>query len=123
MKDAIDELTFGDAVAIVVGGEDAATEVLREAMYGGVTKRYSQRLDEELQKTEVNKYWPMASTTYNLFAKEKIEESFSDYLAKRAVDALFLTMGKEEKEIRIDPASLGKATVTKVFDYYTKRRN
>ena len=120
MKDAIDELTFRDAVSVVVGGEDAATQVFREAMYGAVTKRYSQRLDEELQKTEVIKYWSIASTTYNLFAKEKMEESLSEYLAKRAVDGLFLSMGKEEKEIRRDPASLGKAVVTKVFDYYTK---
>ena len=34
MKDAIKEVKFTDAVAIVVGGENAATQVLREAMYG-----------------------------------------------------------------------------------------
>lgn len=123
MKDAIAEVKFSDAVAIVVGGEDAATQVLREAMYGAVKKRYSEKLDVELQNAEVTPYWEMATGTYNLFAKKKVDTNLSDFLAERAVDGVFLAMGKEEKEIRRDPASLGKAVVTKVFDYYKNRKS
>ena len=65
----------------------------------------------------------MAAGAYNLFAKNKIDDTLSDFMAERAVDAVFLAMGKEEKQIRTDPASLGKAVVTKVFDYYVKNRN
>ena len=122
MKDAISEVKFGDAVAIVIGGEDAATQVLRNAMYGSVKKRYSTRLDQELEKAEVNQYWGMAAGAYNIFAKEKIDDKLSDFMAERAVDGLFIAMGKEEKDIRTDPASLGKAVVTKVFDYYEKKK-
>ncbi len=122
MKDAIKEVKFEDAVAIVVGGENAATQVLREAMYGSVKKRYSSQLDKELNKTEALQYWPMAVGAHNLFAKKKINGSLSDYIAERSVDALFLTMGKEESKIRKDPASLGKGVVTKVFDYYVKNK-
>ena len=120
--DAIKEVKFGDAVAVVIGGEDAATQVLRKAMYGAVKKRYSQRLDEELGKTEAKEYWPLAAGAYNMFSKEKIDDSLSDFLAERAVDAAFLAMGKEEKQIRQDPAALGKKLVTKVFDYYKNRK-
>ncbi|MEL6986709.1 MAG: DUF4197 domain-containing protein [Bacteroidota bacterium] len=120
--DAIKEVKFGDAVAVVVGGEDAATAVLRKAMYGAVKKRYSERLDQELNKADVNQYWPLAAGAYNVFAKEKVDANLSDFLAERAVDALFLTMGKEEKQIRTDPASLGKQVVTKVFDYYVNKK-
>jgi hypothetical protein len=123
MKDAISEVKFSDAVAIVVGGEDAATQVLREAMYGSVKKRYSEKLDVELNYAEVTPYWEMATGTYNLFAKKKVDTNLSDFLAERAVDGVFLAMGKEEKEIRRDPASLGKAVVTKVFDYYKNRKS
>ena len=122
MKDAIAELNFGDAVAVVLGGEDAATRVLKQAMYGSVKKRYSSRLETELGKTEALKYWPMASGAYNIFAKNKVDSSLSDFLSERAVDALFLTMGKEESKIREKPASLGNAVVTKVFDYYKNRK-
>jgi len=120
--DAIKEVKFGDAVAVVIGGEDAATEVLRNAMYGAVKKRYAQRLDDELGKTEAKEYWPLAAGAYNMFSKEKIDDTLSDFLAERAVDAVFLAMGKEEKQIRKDPAALGKKLVTKVFDYYQNRK-
>lgn len=121
MTDAIKQVDFVDAVSIVVGGEDAATQVLKKAMYGAVKTRYSERLDGELNKTEIPKYWPMAQSAYNMFSKDKIEGNLSDYLAERAVDAMFLTMGKEETKIRQDPAQLGKTVVTKVFDYYTNK--
>lgn len=123
MTDAIKEVKFSDAVAIVIGGEDAATQVLREAMYGAVKKRYSARLDQELKNAEVTQYWDMATGTYNLFAKKKVDTDMSGFLAERAVDGIFLAMGKEETEIRRDPASLGKAVVTKVFDYYKSRKS
>ncbi|MEM9819753.1 MAG: DUF4197 domain-containing protein [Bacteroidota bacterium] len=122
MKDAIAELDFGDAVSVVLGGEDAATQVLKQAMYGSVKKRYSSRLETELGKTEVLKYWPMASGAYNLFAKNKVNSSLPDFLSERAVDALFLTMGKEESKIRQKPEDLGKAVVTKVFNYYQNQK-
>lgn len=122
MKDAISELKFTDAVAVVLGGEDAATQVLKNAMYGSVKKRYSSRLDTELGKTDALKYWPMATGAYNLFAKKKVNGSLSDFIAERAVDGLFLTMGKEESKIRENPSSLGNAVVTKVFDYYKNKK-
>lgn len=66
----------------------------------------------------------MATGAYNLFASDdkKVDNNLSDFMAERAVDALFLSMGKQEKAIRQDPASLGKSVVTKVFDYYQSKK-
>ena len=122
IEDAIKEIKFRDAVAIVAGGNNAATSVLKEKMYASVKKRYSSKLDIELQKTEVTQYWPIAANAYNLFAKNKVGDSLSDFMSERAVDALFLGMGKEESKIRRDPKKLGKQVVTKVFDYYAKKK-
>ncbi len=121
MSDAIRQVDIKDAAAIVLGGQDAATEVLRQAMYATVKKRYSSRLDEELGKSDIDKYWSIAAGAYNMFGDKKIDGKLSDFLAERAVDGLFLTMGKEEKKIRTDYNSLGKQVVTKVWDYYTKK--
>lgn len=121
MKDAIADVSFTDAASIVASGGDSATSVLKQKMYSSVKKRYSTRMDQELAKTDAPKYWPMAAGAYNLFAKEKVDSSLSDFLAERAVDAAFLGMGVEEKKIRTDYKSLGSAVVTKVFDYYTKK--
>jgi len=122
MEDAIKEVSFKDAVGIVVGGKSEATNVLRQAMYGSVKKRYSARLDKELGKTDIPKFYPLAANAYNLFAKKKVDNSLSEFMAERAVDVLFLTMGQEETKIRKDPKKLGKAVVTKVFDYYQKKK-
>lgn len=121
--DAIKELKFTDAVAVVLGGEDAATNVLKRAMYSTVKKRYSSRLEQELGKTEVDKYWPIAAGAYNMFSKNKMEGSLPDFLAERAVDGLFLAIGKEEAKARTDYKAIGNSVVTKVFDYYSKNKS
>jgi len=118
MSDAISEFKAEDAASIILGGENAATIALKNAMYGAVKKRYSSRLDDKLSNVDEVKHWDTAVSTYNLFAKDKIDGSLSDFIAERAVDAVFVTMGKEEAVIRKDPAALGKDVVTKVFDYY-----
>jgi len=122
IEDAIKELKFRDAVAIVAGGKNAATGVLKEKMYATVKNRYSSKLEKELGKTDVTQYWPIAANAYNLFAKKKVDGSLSDFMSERAVDALFIGMGKEESKIRQNPKKLGKQVVTKVFDYYAKKK-
>lgn len=124
MKDAIKNVDFKDAAAVVIYGEDAATQALRNSMYKSVKQKYSERLDTEFAKVPELQYWDAAKTAFNLFAdkEDKVEGTLSDFAAERAVDAMFLAMGKEEKKIRKDPASVGKAVVTKVFNYYQKKK-
>jgi len=118
MSDAISEFKAEDAASIILGGENAATIALKNVMYNAVKKRYSSRLDDKLANIDELKHWDTAVSTYNLFAKNKIDASLSDFIAERAVDAVFIGMGKEEAVIRKNPASLGKDVVTRVFDYY-----
>jgi len=122
ISDAISELKFTDAVAVVLGGEDAATNVLKRAMYSTVKKKYSNRLGQELDKTDANKYWPIAAGAYNIFSSNKMEGSLPDFLAERAVDGVFLAIGKEEAKARTDYKALGDRVVTKVFDYYSNNK-
>jgi hypothetical protein len=122
MEDAIKQLTFSDAVAVVTGGPDAATLVLKNAMYGAVKDRYASRLDAELDKTEVMKFWTPAVNAYNMFSSNKIEKSLSEMIAEKAVDVLFDNMASHEAAIRNDYESLGSNVVNKVFDYYVANK-
>lgn len=122
IADAIKEIRFKDAAAIVLGGEDAATGVLKNAMYGTVKKRYSVRLGKSLEGLEALQYWPIAARAYNLFSSNKVDSTLPDFLAERAVDALFVGIGKNEKVVRADYKSLGNQVVTKVFDYYSDKK-
>ena len=122
ISDAIKEIKFKDAAAIVLGGQDAATGVLKNAMYGSVKKRYSARLGKSLEGQEAVQYWPVASKAYNLFSSNKVDTTLPDFLAERAVDALFIGIGKNEKVVRADYKSVGSKVVTKVFDYYSDKQ-
>mgnify|MGYP001313662954 CR=1 FL=1 len=44
IKESIKEVDFGDAIAIVTGGKDAATQVLKNNMKSVVRKRYAEKL-------------------------------------------------------------------------------
>lgn len=122
LKESISNLSFGDAVAVVLGGKDAATRVLKQAMYTTVKDRYSAKLDAELAKVgDIQEYWALGAGAYNMFAKNKIGGDASDFLAERAVDALFASMGAEEEKARNNYESIGSSVVNKVFDYYTKK--
>jgi len=116
ITDAIKEVSFTDAASIVLGGESAATAVLKQKMYDVVKKRYSSMIDQQLQGTEAGQYWPLATGAYNLFSSNPVDSNLSDFIAERSVDAIFLAMGKQEKAIRSDYKSLGNQVVTKVFD-------
>lgn len=125
LKDAVKELSFGDAVAVVLGGEDAATQVLKKAMYATAKKRYSSKIETELTKVEPNilEYWSAGSSAYNLFAENKVDSSLSDFLAERSVDVLFGSIGKNEGELRNNYQSIGDQVVTRVFDFYKNNPN
>ncbi|MBK9734616.1 MAG: DUF4197 family protein [Saprospiraceae bacterium] len=75
IKESIREVDFGDAVSIVTGGKDAATQVLQNNMKIVVRRKYAERLDQELAKTDVHKYWPIAAGAYNIFSKTKVDPS------------------------------------------------
>jgi len=121
MEEAIKNIKVTDAANIILGGENAATLALKNAMYGAVKTRYSDRIAQEFQKVPEVKYWDTAVSTYNAFAKNKIDSKLEDFVAERAVDAVFIAMGKEEAVIRQNPSNLGKEVVTKVFDYYKNK--
>lgn len=52
-----------------------------------VRKRYAEKLNLNC-KTELNTYWPIAAVMHNIFAKNKVDPSLSNFLADRAVDGL-----------------------------------
>lgn len=123
MKDAVSQVKFTDAISIVLGGKDAATQVLRNAMYTSVKNRYSSKIDTKLQEVDpqILNYWKIGSSAYNLLGKEKVDADLSDFIAERSVDLLFSSMGAKEAEYRENIPSLGDQVVTKVFDYYRNR--
>lgn len=122
MADAIKEVKFNDTAAIILGGQDAATQVLRNNMKIFVKNRYRGQLNQMLYEHDINTYWPMAARVYNTFSRNKIDSNLSDLLSETAVDAIFMAMGKQETELRNDPKQIGTDVALKVFEYYEKHK-
>lgn len=122
LADAINQTKFNDALAVVVGGQDAATQVLRNNMKISVKNRYSSLIDQQLEEHDINTYWPLAQNAYNLFSRKKIEGSLSDIMAEAMVDVVFTAMGKQETELRNNPSQIGTDVAMKVFTYYQKQQ-
>lgn len=49
-----------------------------------IRRRYSERLNAELKKTDSNKIWPIAAA-FNISDKNKLEASPRNLIAERAV--------------------------------------
>lgn len=113
-KTAIRNMSIRDAMEILNGPDNAATEYLKGQSYASLTSRYKPVIDASLDKPLVgnisaNKSWDEISSRWNSFAgsyagklldAQKLDYDLSLYVSKEAVDGLFLKIQQEEKDIR-----------------------
>jgi hypothetical protein len=129
-KKAIFGMSFSDAREVLLGNSTAATSYLHTTTYDDLQEAFSPFLEEPLNLLNPNKYWRPIVSNYNSFAKtysnfknqplisgsalpglpyeaEALPEDISAYLANyatgKALDGLFLMVGKQETKLRADP--------------------
>ncbi len=114
--DAIKKITFQDALAILMGDDDAATSYLREATFEPLYDAFLPEIVKSLDKMDALTYWEKAVTAYNrLPFVDEVNPRLDDYVTREALDGLFIMVGKEEKAIRQDPAKRVSDLLRKVF--------
>jgi len=114
--DAIKALTISEAINIVRGSENAATEYLKRMTYTKLKSLFQPKIESSLTKVNATKYWKDIMDIYNKipFVK-KINPDLTDYVCTKALDGLFIMVAKEEKQIRIDPVARTTELLRKVF--------
>jgi len=122
LLESVQQIRINDAAAIILGGQNAATQVLRNNMKTVVRDRYAERIDILLDNQDINTYWPLAARLYNSFSQKKIEPNLSLFLSESAVDVAFVMMGQQEQELRNQPAQIGTDVALKVFEYYQNKK-
>lgn len=117
--DAIREMTIADAIAIVKGPRDAATQYFREKTTGKLTAAFLPVIKSSLDKFEATKYYGDLINTYNKFPTtlNKINPDLPSHVAERAVAALFDQIEKEEVAIRNNPLQRTTDILKKVFGW------
>ncbi|NNF01977.1 MAG: DUF4197 domain-containing protein [Bacteroidia bacterium] len=121
---AITQMTVGDAMNILLGPDDAATQYLKKTTSDKLYSKFKPVIDNHLNKVGATKYWSEAVTKYNSipFTNNKLPKDVSDYVANEAMDGLFFMIEKEEARIRQDPLTRTTQILKKVFGYADEQK-
>ena len=113
---AIKNMEISDAIALVNGEKDAATQYFENTTKNELLFKFKPIIENALQKTGTTKYWGNVMTIYNKvpFTK-KVNPDLAEYATEEATNGLFKMIAREETEIRSNQKSRTTVTLKKVF--------
>ncbi len=126
---SIKSMTITDAVGILKGGENAATNYLHKTTYDQLVELYRPKIKASVEKKLVGNVstaqsWNTITKKWNDIAKslvgqmagfKPVEIELDEYLTHKALDGLFLKIEAEEKQIREDPVARVNNILKRVF--------
>jgi len=115
--DAIKSMSITDALKLVSGDKHAATEYFREKTTAQLKAAFMPVIKASLEKTNATKYYGDMVKKYNSLPTtfNKMNPDLDDYVADRAIFALFDRIAVEEENIRNNPAARTTDLLKKVF--------
>lgn len=118
-KTAISQMTINDALGIILGNEDAATEYMKKTTTAAITSKVSSVVAKSNEKIKLASYWTPLATKYNaimsLTGGSQVSTDLTQYVTEKAVAGIFKTMAKEEKVIRTKTSAQTSSLLQKVF--------
>ena len=113
---AIRDMSFQDAAAILGGNETAATTYLKNKTSIQLTNAFKPIIQQSLNKTDATKYWTTVFTAYNRipFVK-KVNTDLLAYVTEKALAGIFYQIAQEEINIRKNPLAQTTSLLKKVF--------
>jgi hypothetical protein len=113
---AIRQMSLADALSIIKGPEDSATQYFRATMTASLTEAFMPIVGETTARFDLTrKYNAVATKASALGLVEQQDASLDAYVTRKALDGLFLMMAREEAAIRKDPLGQADALLKKVF--------
>lgn len=114
---AVREMTLDDARAILAGGDDAATQLLRERSGAALTAQLLPYVTATTTRIGVTQRYKDLVAEYGaLLRSSGIKELDLDaYVTQKSIDGVFYLMGAEEARIRRDPRARGSELMRQVF--------
>ncbi len=119
---AIKQMTFQDAMGILKGEQDAATQFLKRTTTPQLTSAFKPVISRSLDKVDATKHWSDIFTRYNKipFVKKQVDTDLTGYVTGKALDGLFVMVAQEEAKIRKDPLARSTDLLKKVFKLQDK---
>lgn len=115
--EAIRQMTFQDAYAILTGAEDAATRYLEANTYEQLYQAFRPVIISSLDEVNARSYWKRGADTYNKlpFIGEQVNPELDDYVTQKALVGLFSLIEEKEAGIRNNPVERTTDLLKKVF--------
>ena len=122
-------MTISDAVGILKGDDNAATQYLRNSTYNQLVDLYRPKIKTSIDKklignVSAGQSWDMLTGKWNEAANSMVGQmagfkpvniQLDEYLTQKALDGLFLKITDEEKKIRKDPVARVNDILKRVF--------
>lgn len=113
---AIKNLTFSDAAAILTGNKDAATQYLQKTTTSQLVNAFSPKIKASLDKVGANEIWSQIMSKYNAIPfVNQVNADLTGYVTEKAIDGLFLQVAKKEEDIRTNISARTTPLLQKVF--------
>lgn len=113
---AIRQMTLTDAMSILRGDKDAATQFLRRTTSQQLMVAFQPIVTKALNQTLASRYYGEIATRYNRVPMVKrINPDIQQYATEKAMDGLFLLVAQEEAKIRENPVARSTDLLKKVF--------
>ena len=114
--DAIAKMTIQDALGILQGNKDAATEYLKRTSSMALATAFAPVMQEAINSTGATKmYGDIASTYDRIPFTQKVNPDLQQYATQKAIDGLFLLVAQEEQKIRENPTARVSDILKRVF--------
>ena len=117
---AITSMTVPDALGILKGQDDAATQYLKKTTNEDLYKTFFPVVDSTLNLNKATDYYKEIVDTYNKIPLvKKVNPDLKGYATQKTIDGLYVLIAQEEKKIREDPPKF----TSSAFYIYGRRAN
>ncbi|MCX7745136.1 MAG: DUF4197 domain-containing protein [Flavobacteriales bacterium] len=103
---AITNITFNDAMNILNGPDDAATQYLKAQTYSQLVTAFTPPIENALTSVGAQQAWNAMITYYNTYndilGLQDIPDNLAQYTTQKGLDGLFHIVAIEEGKIRND---------------------
>lgn len=114
--DAIKKMTFDDAMNILMGDKNAATQYLHTNTYNALYGKFRPEIVTSLNKVAAQDLWASAVNKYNsLPFVDDVNPDLADHVSSKALVGLFSLVEKKELGIRSDVGQRSSDLLKRVF--------
>lgn len=113
---AVKDITFSDAKAILLGNDDAATKYLTNTTQNDLYSKFNPVIKNSFEKVGADKIWQNLIAKYNAIPLTKdVNTDLTDYVTTQALEGVYTMIAVEEKGIRTKVSSRTTDLLKKVF--------